>query len=84
MLRLVGTASRVERVNVLLTMEVETSTIGDCPLTSTRSSNEPTFRTKSTRALNPTASVNPLRTSVRKPEREYSMRYTPAGRLPIR
>ena len=40
--------------------------------------------TTSTRALNPTARVNPLRTSVRKPEREYSMWYTPAGRLPTR
>src|SRR6476661_4688217 len=84
MLRLVGTLSRAARVNVLLTTEVETSTIGDCPLTSTLSSTEPSFMTTSTRALNPTASVNPLRTSVRKPEREYSTRYTPAGRLPSR
>src|SRR5262249_14018814 len=84
MLRLVGTAVSVERVSVLLTTDVETSTIGDGRLPSPRSSTEPSLMVTSTRALNPTARVKLLRTSVRKPTSEYSMRYTPAGRLPIR
>src|SRR6267378_6221631 len=84
MLRLVGTLSSAALVNVLLTTDVETSTMGDCPLTSTICSTAPIFMVTSTRALKPTGSVKPLRTSFRKPEMEYSMRYTPGGKLESR
>ena len=73
MLRVVGTASRVARVSVLL-LTVVVSISGDCPVT------EPTLQpprpswVTSSRAENPTDSVTPSRISDWNPVRENAMR----------
>src|SRR5687767_8795964 len=79
LLRLVGSASSVSRVNWVVAAVDLTSTTGDAPDTVMVSASEPTGSGTSSLAVKPTVSRTPSRRTVWKPGIEYSTVYVPIG-----
>jgi hypothetical protein len=84
MLRVVGTASSVARVSVLLFTVVVRSMTGDCPDTMIDSSSDPIFMPTSTRAEKPSERTKSCLTSVWNPVSENAILKRPGGRFGTR